>query len=135
MHYLRATAAHRIARGSPLPSRAPGADPRVETPRRCRRRVAAPTLHGLAAAVALVVVPAMGVEANAWEWSSRGLLDVRARGSGVSATRLVPEPVRVRQDRRLLEATAAGGLQGWNGPLTVTGAARLSARTHSREGE
>ena len=71
----------------------------------------------------------MGVGADAWQWSSQGLLDVRARGSEANATRLVPEPERVGHDPRHLAATAAGGLQAWNGPVTVTAAGRAD-RTH-----
>ena len=95
----------------------------------------APTFCGLAAAVALAGVPAMGVSADAWQWSSLGLLDIRVRGSEVGPTRLVPEPERVGSDSRHLAATAAGGLQAWNGPVTVTGAGRLYARTDPSEGE
>ena len=91
--------------------------------------------RALAAAVALAAAPAMVVGADAWQWSSRGLLDVRARGSEANATRLVPEPGRVGHDRRHLAATAAAGLQTWNGPVTVTAAGRLFARTDPHEGE
>ena len=89
----------------------------------------------LAAAVALAAVPGMGVGADAWQWSSQGLLDIRAHGSEANATRVVPEPERVGHDPRHLAATAAGGLQAWNGPVTVTGAGRLFARTDPHEGE
>ena len=89
--------------------------------------------RGLAAAVALAAVPAAG--ADAWQWSSQGLLDVRTRGSEANATRLVPEPERVGRDPRHLAVTAAGGLQAWTGPVTVTAAGRLFARTDPIEGE
>ena len=91
--------------------------------------------RGMAAAVALVAVPAMGAGADAWQWSSWGLLDIRARGSEANATRLVPEPERVGHDPRHLAATAAAGLQAWNGPVIVTAASRLFARTDPIEGE
>ena len=91
--------------------------------------------RSLAAAVALAAVPAMGAGADAWQWSSRGLLDVRARGSEANATRLVPEPERVGHDSRHLVATAAGGLQAWNGPVALTAGGRLFARTDPSEGE
>ena len=132
MHCVHPIAVHRCARGSRLPSRAHGAFPRVDTLGSCRRRVPAPTIRGLAAAVALAAVPAM---ADAWQWSSQGLLDVRVRGSEANTTRLVPEPERVGHDPRHLAATAAAGLQAWNGPVTVTAAGRLFARTRPHEGE
>ena len=135
MHRFHSTAVHRCARGARLPSRAPGLVARVDTPGNRRRGVAARTFRSLTAAVALAVVPAMGVGADAWQWSSQGLLDVRARGSEANATRLVPEPERVGHDPRHLAATAAGGLQAWNGPVTVTAAGRAIARTDPIEGE
>ena len=95
----------------------------------------APVLRGLAAAVALAAFPAVDVGADAWKWSSQGLLDIRARGSEANETRLVPEPERVGHDRRHLAATAAVGLQAWEGPATMTAAGRLFARTRPREGE
>ena len=135
MHCFHAIAVHRCARGSRSRSRAPGVVPRVGAPGNCLRHVAARTFCSLAAAVALAAVPAAGVDADAWEWASRGLLDIRARGSEVSPTRLVPEPERIGHDRRFLAATAAAALQAWNGPVTVTGASRLVARTRPHEGE
>ena len=135
MHCFHANAVHRCARGPRSPSRAHGLVARVDTPGNRRRGVAARTFRGLAAAVALAAVPTMGAGANAWQWSSQGLLDVRARASEANATRLVPEPERVGHDRRFLAAAAAGGLQAWNGPVTVTGAGRMLARTHPRESE
>ena len=98
-----------------------------------RRDLATRTFRGLVAAVALGAVPAAGTDA--WQWSSQGLLDVRARGSEANATRLVPEPERVGHDPRHLAVTAAGGLQAWTGPVTVTGAGRLLARTRPRGGD
>ena len=133
MHRFHSIAVHRCARGSRLPSRAPGLVARVDTPENRCRGVAARTFRSLAAAVALAAVPAMG--ADAWQWSSQGLLDIRARGSEPSATRLVPEPERVGHVRRHFAATAAAGLQAWNGPVTVTAAGRVFARTRPSEGE
>lgn len=135
MHRFHSIAVHRCARGSRLPSRAHGAVPRVDTPGDRRRRAVARTFRSLAAAVVLATVPAMGVGAEAWQRSSQGLLDIRARGSEVNATPLVPEPERTGHDRRYLAATASGGLQAWNGPVTVTAAGRLFARTDPHEGE
>lgn len=91
--------------------------------------------RSLTAAVVLAAAPAMVVGADAWQWSSQGLLDVRARGSEANATRLVPEPERAGHEPRHLAATAAGGLQAWNGPVTVTAAGRLFARTDPIEDE
>ena len=135
MHCFHAIAVHRCVRGSRLPSRAHGLVARVDSPGNRRRGVANRIFRRLAAAVALAAVPTMGVGADAWQWSSQGLFDIRARGSEANTTRLVPEPERVGHDRRFLAATAAGGLQAWNGPVTVTGAGRLLARTRPSEGE
>ena len=118
-----------------MPSWAPGLVARVDTPENRRRGVAARTFRSLAAAVALAAVPAIGAGADSWQWSTRGLLDVRARGSEAAATRLVPEPERVGHDPRHLAVTAAVGMQAWNEPVTVTAAGRLFARTRPREGE
>lgn len=112
-----------------------GAVPRIDAPRNCRRRFVVPALRGLAAAVALAAVPAMGAGVDAWQWSSQGLLDIRARGNEANATRLVPEPERAGRDPRHLAATAAAELQAWNGPVTVTATGRLFGRTRPREGE
>ena len=135
MRSFHSIAVHRCARGSRLPSWAPGLVARVDTPGNRRRGLAARTFRSLAAAVALAAVPAMGVGADAWHWSSRGLLDIRAHGSEANATRLVPEPKRVGHDPRHLAATATAGLQAWNGPVVVTAAGRLLARTAPVEGE
>jgi len=109
-------------------------------PGNSRRRAMALRFRALvAAAAALATVPAMGLGADmgadAWQWSSQGLLDIRAYGSETDATRLVPEPERAGSEPRRFATTAAAGLRGWNGPVTVTAAGRLLARTHRREGE
>ena len=125
---------HGLSRG--LGSR--GEAPAFE-PGNGRGRTAAPRLRALAAAVALATVPAMGLGvdmgADAWQWSSQGLLDLRVRARETNATRLVPEPERVGPEPRRLATTVAASLRGWNGPLTATAAGRLFARTHRREGE
>ena len=135
MHRFHSIAVYRCARGARLPSRAPGLVARVDTLGKRLRGVAVRTFRSLAAAVALAAAPAMVVGADAWQWSSQGLLDVRIRGSEANATRLVPEPERVGHDPRHLAVTAAGGLQAWTGPVTVTAAGRLFARTDPIEGE
>ena len=88
------------------------------------------TFHTLAAVAALIV--ALAARAEPWEWTSQGLVDLRVRGSEHDATRLVPEPKRIGADPGFLSATAVTGLQGWNGPVTVSGAGRLFARTAPR---
>ena len=115
--------------------RASGIVPRADAPRKSRCHVAPRTARDLAVAVALVAVPAAGVDALPWEWSSQGLVDVRARGSEANATRLVPEPKRIGVDRPFLAATAVAELQAWKGPVTVSGAGRLVTRTVPPEGE
>ncbi|MCY4348715.1 MAG: hypothetical protein OXC25_02545 [Thiotrichales bacterium] len=102
-----------------------------------RRCVVALRLRRLASAVALATVPAMSMsmDVGAWQWSSQGLLDIRARSTETNATQLVPEPERVGPEPRRFATTTALSLQGWNGPLTATAAGRLFARTHRREDE
>ena len=135
MSRVHAIPVHRCAGGSRSPSRAPEVIARFDTPGSRRRRVAVRAFRSLAAAVALSTIPAAGVGADAWQWSSRGLLDIRARGSEANVTRLVPDPEDVGHDPRHLAATTAAGLQAWNGPVTVTAAGRLFARTRPLEGE
>ena len=135
MHCLRANSIRRCARESRRPARAHGAVPRLHSPGSCRRRVVVPAFIGLAAAAALAAVPAMETSADTWGWSSQGLLDIRARASENSPTRLVPEPERVGHDPGRVDVTAAGALQAWNESATVTAAGRVHARTRPHEGE
>ena len=93
------------------------------------------TFVGLAVVAALAGAPAVKVEADPWGWSSQGLVDIRARGSKVDATRLAPEPERIGVDDPFLSATAATGLAAWNGAVAVAGAGRLFARTVPPDGE
>ena len=92
-------------------------------------------ISGLALAVALAVVPAEAVDSKPWNWASQGLVDLRARGVEAGATRLVPEPERLGLGRQFLSATVVAGVQAWSGPLTVSGAGRLFARTARRLNE
>jgi len=57
------------------------------------------------------------------------LADVRAYGRDDEATRLVPDPERIGPDRRVLSLTAVADLEASRGPVAMTGAARLHART------
>ena len=95
-----------------------------------RYGAAAGRFRTLAAVAVLTVAPAAG--AAPWDWTSQGLVDLRVRGSEHDATRLVPEPKRLGVDSGFLSATAVTGLQGWNGPVTVSGTGRLFARTAPR---
>ena len=132
---FRAMSVFRRSPAARLASRPPGVVPAVEAPGRNHGRIAGRTFRNLALALALAAVPAEAVDAKPWGWTSQGLVDLRARGSEASATRLVPEPERIGLDRRFLSVTAAGGAQAWKGPVTLSGAGRLFARTVPREGE
>ena len=110
-----------------------------------RRRVAAQPSSGssavmrrtraLCVVVALAAVSAARADAGPWAWSLNGLADIRAHGSEDNATRLVPEPERIGLEPRFFSVTAVGGLQAWKGPVTVSGAGRLSAQSAPREGD
>lgn len=121
---------HRSYRAPRTSSWTPGTDPRVGAPVIRRHGAAAGTLRTVAAVAALTV--ALAAEAAPWEWTSQGLVDLRVRGSEHDATRLVPEPKRIGVDPGFLSTTAVTGLQGWSGPVTVSGTGRLFARTASR---
>ena len=73
--------------------------------------------------------PAAGADGDAWDWSLTGLADVRAHGSDDDVTRLAPDPERIGLDRRMLSVTTVADLEASSGPVAVTGAARLYART------
>ena len=132
---LRTVSVLRRLPAAGLSSRPPGAVPAVDAPGGDRCRVAGRAFRDLALALALAAVAATAVDAKPWGWTSQGLVDLRARGNEASATRLVPEPERIGLDRRFLSVTAAGGAQAWKGPVTLSGAGRLFARTVPREGE
>ena len=91
--------------------------------------------RALAVAAALAAAPAAGADAAPWTWSSNGLAETRAHGGEDYATRLVPEPERIGPEPRFLSVTAVAGLEAWKGPVTVSGAGRLFARTAPREGD
>ena len=135
MNHLHALSTHPCARPARPSPQAAGVRPGPDTRTRRPRRVATRACGGLAIGVVLVCAPAVEIRADPWEWSSHGLVDLRARGSEANATRLVPEPERIGVDEPHLSATATAGLTAWNGALTVTGAGRLFARTVPREGE
>ena len=90
-------------------------------------------------AVALAPAPGMtlaaGTDGGAWAWSLSGLADVRAHGTDDDATRLVPNPERRGRDRRFLSVTAVADLEAWTGPVAVSGAGRLYARTSPSEAD
>ena len=121
---------HRCSRAPRPSSRTPGIDSRAGAPATRRYRAAARAFRALAAVAVLTVVPA--ADADPWEWALQGLVDLRAHGSEHDATRLVPEPKRFGADPGFLSATAVTGLQGWNGPVTVSGTGRLFTRTAPR---
>ena len=121
---------HRGSRAPRSSSWTPGTDPRAGAPAIRRHGAAAGTLRTVAAVAALTV--ALAAEAAPWEWTSRGLVDLRVRGSEHDATRLVPEPKRIGAEPGFLSATAVTGLRGWSGPVAVSGTGRLFARTAPR---
>ena len=90
-------------------------------------------LRALSAAVVLAATPAAGADVGPWGASSRGLVDFRVHARDDGATRLVPEPERIGVDPHLSSVTAVAGLEAWKGPIGVTGAGRLFART-ARQG-
>ena len=92
-------------------------------------------IRALSIAAAVAATPAAAADAGPWAWSLNGLADVRAHGKEDNATRLVPEPERIGLEPHHLSITAVGGLEAWKGPVTVSGAGRLLARTAPREGE
>ena len=94
-----------------------------------------PRILSVVAALAVAPATAAGTETDPWVWSPNGLVDFRAQGREVDATRLVPEPERIGPEPRVLSTTAVARLDAWKGPLTVSGAGRLSARTASRDGD
>ena len=116
-------------------SRPPGVVPAVDARGRGHCRAAGRTFRDVALVVALAAVPAETLGAKPWDWTSQGLVDVRARANETSATRLMPDPGRLGLDRRFLSVTAVGAAQAWKGPVTLSGAGRLFARTVPREGE
>lgn len=83
----------------------------------------------------LSVAPAAAADADPWEWSLHGVVDLRARASEDNATHLVPQPERIGHDSRFFSATGVMELQGWKGPVTLSGAGRLFAHTASRQGD
>ena len=87
----------------------------------------------LSVVVALATVPAAGADIGPWAWSLNGLADIRAHGSEDNATRLVPEPERIGHEPHFMSATGAAALVAWKGPVTVSGAGRLSGHTAPRE--
>ena len=89
----------------------------------------------LSVVVALATVPTAGADTDRWAWSLNGLADIRARGSEDNATRLVPEPERIGHEPHFMSATGAAALVAWKGPVTVSGAGRLSGHTAPREGD
>ena len=96
-------------------------------------------VHAFTCAAALAAAPdaasAAGPEAGAWGWSLTGLADARVHVSEVDATRLVPNPVRHGRERRFVSVTTAVDGQAWNGPIAVSGAGRLYARTAPSGGD
>ena len=89
-------------------------------------------LHALLAAAALAAaVPA--ANADPWDWSLDGLVDVRARVRQDNVTKLVPAPERIGLDARVLSVTTVAGLEAWRGPVAVSG--QLRARNAPGEGE
>ena len=89
--------------------------------------------RALSVVVALATVPAAGADTGPWAWSLNGLADIRAHGSEDNATRLVPEPERIGHEPHFMSATGAAALVAWKGPVTVSGAGRLSGHTAPRE--
>ena len=130
MFHFRVPPIHGNPRAPRSCFRTPVVDPRVGAPVIRRHGAAAGTFRTLAAAAALTV--ALATEAAPWEWTLQGLVDLRVRGSEHDPTRLVPEPKRTGADPGFLSTTAVTALQGWNGPVTVSGTGRLFARTAPR---
>ena len=91
--------------------------------------------RALSVVVALAIVPAAGADTGPWAWSLNGLADIRAHGSEDNATRLVAEPERIGHEPHFMSATGAAALVAWKGPVTVSGAGRLSGHTAPREGD
>ena len=59
----------------------------------------------------------------------------RSTAADDDATRLVPNPERRGRDRRFLSVTAVADLEAWTGPVAVSGAGRLYARTSPSEAD
>ena len=85
-------------------------------------------------ALTLTEAPVAGADAGPWDWSWRGLMDVRAQGSEDNVTQLVPEPERIGLDTGFLSLTTVAELEAWKGPVTVVGSGRLYARTDPADG-
>ena len=96
-------------------------------------------VHAFACAAALAAAAdtasCAGAEAGAWAWSLTGLADARVHVSDVDATRLVPNPARHGRERRFASVTAVADGQAWSGPIAVSGAGRLYARTAPSGGD